>query len=84
MTTTQAIVQHLEALPDSVQREVLDFVEFLESRRGNRVLRGDDDQWSDFSLASAMRGMEDEGSPYTAADLKVRCHLRRSPPTPAA
>ena len=27
-------------------------------------------EWSEFSLASAMRGMEDEEPPYTRVDLK--------------
>lgn len=70
MTTAEAIIQRLKSLPDSAQREVLDFVEFLESRRKDRTLRKDDVSWSDFSLASAMRGMEDEDSAYTRTDLK--------------
>jgi len=70
MTTTQHIIQHLNSLPDSEQREVLDFVEFLESRRKHLDAREEDAAWSSFSLASAMRGMEDEETPYTLADLK--------------
>ena len=70
MTTAQAIVQHIEALPETAQQEVLDFVEFLEFRSRPRVLREGDTAWSAFSLASAMRGMENESSPYTTADLK--------------
>ena len=71
MTTAQAIAQHLQALPDSVQREVLDFVEFLASRRRSHVTEEDGDvRWSDFSLASAMRGMEEEATPYTPADMR--------------
>ena len=42
MTTVQAIIQHLESLPDSVQREVLDFVEFLEFRRKETSLGKED------------------------------------------
>ncbi len=70
MTTTQAIIQHLECLPDSAQREVLDFIEFLESRRKKPPLREEDVAWSAFSLTSAMRGMEGEEVLYTLADLK--------------
>jgi hypothetical protein len=70
MTTAQTIAQHLNALPISAQREVLDFVEFLEARRRDRTVREEDVSWTDFSLAAAMRGMEDENSPYTVADLK--------------
>ena len=70
MTITQAIIQHLESLPDSAQREVLDFVEFLEFQRKGAIQRKEETAWSDFSLESAMHGMEDEETPYTLADLK--------------
>jgi hypothetical protein len=70
MTTTEAILQHLQSLPDSARREVLDFVKFLEARRAELIQRDEDAAWSHFSLASALRGMEDEESPYTLADLK--------------
>jgi hypothetical protein len=70
MTTAQAIFEHLKSLPDSAQREVLDFIKFLESRREELIQREEDAAWSRFSLASALRGMEDEETPYTVADLK--------------
>nr|VFJ67905.1 MAG: Protein of unknown function (DUF2281) [Candidatus Kentron sp. FM]VFJ68427.1 MAG: Protein of unknown function (DUF2281) [Candidatus Kentron sp. FM]VFK16856.1 MAG: Protein of unknown function (DUF2281) [Candidatus Kentron sp. FM] len=70
MTTAQAIAQHVETLPEAAQREVLDFVEFIESRIGPNAVRETDAGWSTFSLACAMRGMEDEPSPYTVADIK--------------
>ena len=70
MTTAEAIIQHLKPLPDATQREVLDFVRFLESRRKELTVKEEDVAWSDFSLASAMRGKEDEGTPYTLADIK--------------
>jgi Protein of unknown function (DUF2281) len=70
MTTTEAIVQRLKSLPASAQREVLDFVEFLQSRRQEHTAREDEVAWSAFSLASAMRGMEEEETPYTLADVK--------------
>lgn len=69
MTTAQAILERLKDLPDSAQQEVLDFVKFLESRR-SELAQEEDVAWSDLSLASAMRGMEDEETPYTLADLK--------------
>lgn len=70
MTTAQAIAQHIEALPEAAQREVLDFVEFLEAKTRPGVARESDEKLSSFSLASAMRGMEDEPTPYTVADVK--------------
>jgi hypothetical protein len=70
MTTAQAIVEHLKTLAESAQQEILDCVRFLESRRAEPAQRGEDRAWSHFSLASAMRGIEDEETPYTPADLK--------------
>ena len=70
MTTTEAIVQRLQVLPEAARQEILDFVEFLEVRRYGVVARAEDSGWSAFSLTSAMRGMEDEAPPYTLADLK--------------
>jgi hypothetical protein len=70
MTTAQAIIQHLKSLPDSAQREVLDFIELMEARRKGLTVGEEETAWSGFSLASAMRGMEDEETPYTLADLK--------------
>jgi len=71
MTTAQIIMEHLRSLPDEAQREVLNFIEFIESRR-QRVCesKGDYEAWSALSITSAMRGMENEESPYTTADLK--------------
>lgn len=70
MTTAQAIAQHIEALPEAARQEVLDFVVFLEVRARPRAVRESDSAWEALSLASAMRGMEDEPAPYTVADLK--------------
>lgn len=70
VTVSEVIVQRLKALPASVQQEVLDFVEFLESRRQERAVQEEDAAWSAFSLASAMRGMEEEETLYTLADIK--------------
>lgn len=70
MTTTEAIVQRLEILPEPARQEVLDFVEFLESRYHRTTLQEENTAWSRFSLASAMHGMEDEDTPYTLTDLR--------------
>jgi hypothetical protein len=68
MTTLESIQRYAQMLPDSLQREVLDFVRFLVFKREQEVTR---DEWSNFSLASAMRGMENEDTPlYTTDDLK--------------
>ena len=69
MAITEKIQQHVQKLPASFQAEVLDFVEYLLAKVRRHHEEGD---WSDLSLAFAMRGMEDEVTPlYTTADLKV-------------
>jgi len=60
MTTEEAIIERLRFLPDAARREVLDFTEFLAARTQEREAREEDMRWSDMSLNSAMRGMEDE------------------------
>jgi hypothetical protein len=70
MTTAQAIVQQLEALPENAQREVLDFVEFIKTRTAVHGARDEETACSVLSLGPAMRGMEDEPSPYTLDDVK--------------
>jgi hypothetical protein len=70
MTTTEAILQRLKDLPEAKQAEVLDFVTFLETRTVRTTRPEEDLAWLQLSLAAALRGMEDEPSPYTLDDLK--------------
>jgi hypothetical protein len=70
MTTAEAIVQRLMSLSEEAQREVLDFVAFIEARKTAATDQQEAAAWSDLSLSAAMRGMEDEESPYTFQDLK--------------
>lgn len=72
MTTADAIMERLKTLPDSVQQEVLDFVEFLAARRAEQAAREEEEAWSQLSIEAAMRGMEDEEELYSIADLKER------------
>lgn len=57
----------LEKLPASYQETVVDFLAFLLSK----AEREQDAEWSNISLAYAMRDMEDGPSEYFVADLKV-------------
>jgi len=63
MSLEEKIIRHIHELPESKKAEVLDFVEYLKSKTDER-------DWSEFSLSSAMRGMEDEISLYSLEDLK--------------
>lgn len=73
MTVAEKIHQRVLVLPIPMQSEVLNFVEFLLTKVKTGVTEMDDQEWANFSLTMAMRGMEDEPGPeYTLADLKER------------
>jgi hypothetical protein len=72
MVVAEQINNKLQKLPLSFQEEVLHFVEFL-SQKAERETVNEKQQWSEFSLAQAMRGLEGEDLPeYTEADLKEK------------
>lgn len=72
MFVTQRIHEAVRKLPESLQTEVLDFVEFLLTRVERNSAHQEEVDWSDFSLAEAMRGMEDEDDPtFSSGDMKV-------------
>jgi hypothetical protein len=66
MSIAERININVKRLPESKQIEVLDFIEYLKSRAEKEEYK----EWNDLSLSSAMRGMEDEQSPYSINDLK--------------
>ena len=73
MSLSEQILKHIQELPEEFQAEVLDFVEYLESRvRKGQKNMGDEAHWSELSLSFAMRDMEEEYSPYSLSDLKER------------
>lgn len=63
MSLEDKIIRHIQELPESKKAEVLDFVEYLRNKTEEKG-------WSEFSLSSAMRGMEAEMSPYSLEDIK--------------
>ena len=66
MSLTEKIIENVKSLPESKQIEILDFVEYLREK----TEREERKEWGDFSLTSAMRGMEDEKTLYSMDDLK--------------
>lgn len=68
MTISERIHEKLRGLPEPVQREVLAFVEALTQK-----LRKEDVEWSQLSVAAALRGLEEETWPqYNERDLKEK------------
>jgi hypothetical protein len=73
MLLSEKILKHIQELPEPFQAEVLDFVEYLESKiKKGKKIEGEETDWSELSLYFAMRDMEDEYSPYSLNDLKER------------
>jgi hypothetical protein len=69
MDIVERILEEVKSMPELDQTEVLDFVEYLKSKKG---LKKEDSEWSRFSLDSAMRGIEEEPCPYGVEDIKER------------
>ena len=69
MDIVEKIIEELKSIPESSQAEVLDFVEYLKSNKGRKE---EDSEWSRFSLDSAMKGIEEEPSPYGIKDIKEK------------
>jgi len=65
MSTAELILKELHSLRPDHQSEVLDFVSFLRVKEG----KTQEQALQTASLISAMRGMENEESLYTEADL---------------
>ena len=72
MALSEKILERVEKLPEPLQAEVLDFVEYLESKIMRDHKDGEDEEWSRLSLSFAMRDLEDEGSPYSLDDIKEK------------
>jgi hypothetical protein len=73
MIVREKINQKLEKLPIEIQLEILDFVEFVAQKAEKQNASEENRQWTDFSLAQAMKGLENEETPeYTEADLKEK------------
>ncbi len=72
MVLAERIQRCIQRLPAPVQEEVLDFVEYLLTKTERELAQREAREWSEMSLAVAMRGMEEEAVPvYAASDLKV-------------
>ncbi|GEM_PF-885099 len=68
MNTVEKIASQARELPEQLQNEVLDFVEFLKTRSEAMDDRQEDLEWSRFSMMQAIRGMENEDWPEISED----------------
>jgi len=68
MTLDEKVYQYAQKLPRSLQKELLNFIQYLLVKAEQQ----EEQEWSLLSLSSAMRDMEDEPALYSMADIKVR------------
>jgi len=69
MSVKQSINQKLDSLSEKEQKQVLEFVDLVHQRSFDQ----ENDEWNQFSLEQAMKGLEDDNLPeYTEADLIER------------
>ena len=66
MNVSEDIIEKVKSLPKDNQLEVLDFIDLL----SKKVDKEERKQWSQFSLETAMRGLETEDTLYTIEDIK--------------
>jgi hypothetical protein len=73
MKVAEKINKQVQRLPEKTQAEVFDFVEYLLTKTERVQARKEEQDWTQFSLASAMRGIKEETEPeYTEEDLEER------------
>jgi hypothetical protein len=71
MRVSDKIYQEVKKLPEPLQAEVLDFVQYLAAKAKREFSPDDDLSHTDLSLSLAMRCMEDEDAPkYSMEDLR--------------
>jgi hypothetical protein len=64
-----SVQEYVQRLPPALQAQVLDFAKYL-LYRVECESASDQDDWSVLSVSMAMRGLEEEDSPYTEDDIK--------------
>lgn len=71
MGVSERIYEEVKKLPEPLQTEVLDFVQYLASKVEQEGASEEELASADLSLSLAMRGMENEKAPdYSVEDLK--------------
>ena len=68
MSISDKIYKELELLPEDKQAKVLDFIKHLSGKQAEEEL----EQWNQFSLSSALEGIENNEVEYTLEDIKEK------------
>ncbi|MDP4221244.1 MAG: DUF2281 domain-containing protein [Bacteroidota bacterium] len=69
MSTLEILKSKAERLPDALQREAVDFVDYLLQKFESKT--DENKQWSAFSMQNAVRGFEDDPVTYSKDDVLV-------------
>ena len=73
MSIKQIIQDKIDILSEEKQTEVLIFLDSLIEIQHKYDRQEENDEWSQFSLAQAMQGLDDDSLPeYTEQDLKEK------------
>jgi hypothetical protein len=71
MHVIEKIKKDVKKLPEKLQLEVLDYIQYLINKTDMSEQQSEKNEWTRFSLENAMRGMEDENSSlYSMDDVK--------------
>ncbi len=65
MTVVEKIIENINILPESKQVTILNFVEYIKQKSEIQL----NNVFSEFSLLSAMKGMENEEPNYSQSDI---------------
>ncbi len=70
MSITELIIEKVKKLPKPSQVEVLDFVEFIDTKLHREL---NESECADYSINNAMRGLESEDdNVYSLSDIKEK------------
>lgn len=71
MTLAEKIIQEIKTLPPPLQKKAFNFIEYLKQKTKGNKTDEEIEEWNQFSLESALSGMEDDEFPeYQESDFK--------------
>lgn len=68
MSLAETIYTKIQKLSHTEQAEILDFIDFIKFKHEH----DEKQDFSEMSLSMAMKGMEEEDTPYEISDIKDR------------
>ncbi len=78
MRIEEKIIEYIHELPEHEKAEMLDFIDYLKTKVERKGMK----EWTEFSLSSAMRGMEGKKHHIQLKILKSHFNDFRRPDCP--